>query len=182
MIYTYMSWETPTASKDGEKSIKIHHYEFSFRAQNRILPQGWTCPFACNKRQYSSTMRFHYQKVQNQVRGQEEETSSRMRNCPTSKLFFPPCMTRLLGLGFGFFWTRFNFVSPPNEQYSDSYGYRSVSLRRRKVLHPKFWGVFFLVAYQGSRFTLHITSKSPFTDTASKPIFHWAHRLNTICF
>lgn len=117
-----------------------------------------------------------YHDVQNQVWDKEKKISSGVRNCPTSELF-----SYHAWLDFFLFGPDLVLALLPASS-TLTHGYRSLS-PRRKVLHPKFFGwVFFSVPHQGSRFTLHITSKLPFTDATSKPILHWAYRLNSICF
>jgi len=53
---------------------------------------------------------------------------------------------------------------------------------KKESITPKVFLGVFLEAYQGSRFTLRITSKFPFTDATSKSVLHLAYKLNTIRF
>lgn len=66
---------------------------------------------------------------------------------------------------------RFHFSFPPSQQHSDSYGYGSVS-PRRKVLHPKLFLFFLSDTLIG--FAVHIASRLLVTDATSKTTLHWA--------
>jgi len=92
--------QQPHLSTDGERCKKLVTQEFIFRAENRTLPQDWTCPSACYQRQYAFTLSFHSLSgcAELGLRSGKENFKWNEK-LPHEQAIFPPCMTCVFFFG-----------------------------------------------------------------------------------